>query len=32
MRKEIYEELIKLGFTPEDAWEQIAEMEFTEDE
>ena len=31
MRKEIYEELIQMGFTPEEAWEQISEMEFAED-
>ena len=31
MRKEMYEELIQLGFTPEEAWEQISEMDFAED-
>ena len=31
MRKDIYEELIKLGYTPEEAWELIAEMDFAED-
>ena len=30
-RKEIYEELINLGYTSEEAWEQISEMEFAED-
>lgn len=31
MRKEIYEELIALGYTPDEAWEQISQMEFAED-
>lgn len=31
MRKEIYEELIGLGYTSEEAWEQISEMEFADD-
>lgn len=31
MRKEIYEELIAQGYTPDEAWEQISEMEFAED-
>ena len=31
MRKEIYEELINLGYTPDEAWEMISEMEFEED-
>ena len=31
MRKEMYEELIQLGFTPEEALEQISEMDFAED-
>ena len=28
----IYEELIALGYTPEDAWSYISEMDFAEDE
>ncbi len=31
-RKDTYDELIQLGYTPDEAWEQIAEMEFSEDE
>ena len=31
MRKELYEELIMLGLTPDEALEQISEMEFAED-
>ena len=31
MRKEVYEELIELGYSPEEAWEKISEMEFAED-
>lgn len=31
-RKEIYEELIHLGLTPSETWEQIEQMEFAEDE
>ena len=31
MRKEIYEELIELGYSPDEAWEMISEMEFAED-
>ena len=31
MRKEMYEELIQLGFAPEEALEQISEMDFAED-
>lgn len=31
MRKEIYEELIKLSYTPDESWEMISEMEFEED-
>ena len=31
-RKETYEELIHLGLTPFEAWEQIEQMEFAEDE
>ena len=31
-RLEIYEELILLGYTPEEAWEQISAMDFADDE
>ena len=31
MKNEVYEELINLGITPDEAWEQISEMEFAED-
>lgn len=31
-RKEMYEELIHLGLTHSEAWEQIESMEFAEDE
>lgn len=31
-RKETYEELIHLGLTPSETWEQIEQMEFAEDE
>ena len=31
MRKEIYEELINLGYTSDEVWEMISEMEFEED-
>ena len=31
MRKEIYEELINLGYAANEAWEMISEMEFSED-
>jgi hypothetical protein len=31
MRKEIYEELINLGYAPDEVWEMISEMEFAED-
>ena len=30
-RKEMYEQLIQLGYTPAEALEQIAEMDFAED-
>ena len=31
-RKATYEELILLGLTPSEVWEQINQMEFAEDE
>ena len=31
-RKDMYEELILLGLTPSEVWEQIEAMEFAEDE
>lgn len=31
MRKEMYDELIMLGYTPDEAWEMISQMEFAED-
>ena len=31
-RKEISEELIKQGYSPQEAWALIAEMDFAEDE
>lgn len=31
-RKEIYEELIILGYTPQEAWAEIEKMDFAEDE
>ena len=31
MRKEMYEELINLGYTSDEAWEMISEMDFAED-
>ena len=31
-RKETYEELIKLGYSPQETWALIAEMNFAEDE
>ena len=31
MRKEIYEELIELGYTSDEAWERISGMEFADD-
>ena len=31
MRKEMYEELIGLGYTPDEALERISEMDFAED-
>ena len=31
-RKETYEELIKLGYSPQEAWAIIAEINFAEDE
>lgn len=31
-RKETYEELINLGLTPVEAWEEIEKMDFEEDE
>lgn len=31
-RKDTYDELVSLGYTPEEAWEQIEQMEFAEDE
>lgn len=31
-RKDTYEELILLGLTPEEAWEQIEQIQFVEDE
>ena len=31
MRKEMYEELVAIGYTPDEAWEQISEMDFAED-
>ena len=31
-RLEMYEELILLGYTPDEAWEQISVMEFADDE
>ena len=30
-RQEIYEQLIRMGYSPEEAWEAIAEMDFAED-
>ena len=30
-RKETYEELILLGYTPIEAWEEIEKMDFSED-
>ena len=31
MRKEMYEELIMLGYAPGEAWEMISQMELSED-
>lgn len=31
-RLEVYEELILLGYTPDEAWEQISAMTFADDE
>lgn len=31
-RRETYEELILLGFTPQEAWSKIEQMNFAEDE
>ena len=31
-RKDTYDELVSLGYTSEEAWEQIEQMEFSEDE
>lgn len=31
-RKDTYDELVSLGYTPEEAWEEIEQMEFSEDE
>jgi hypothetical protein len=31
-RLEMYEELIRMGFTPDEAWEQISAMDFADDE
>ena len=31
MRKEMYGELINMGYSPDEAWEQISEMDFAED-
>jgi hypothetical protein len=31
-RRETYEELILLGFTPQEAWSEIEQMNFAEDE
>lgn len=30
-RQETYEQLIKMGYSPEEAWEAIAAMDFAED-
>lgn len=30
-RQEIYEELIAMGYSPEEAWTVISEMDFAED-
>lgn len=30
-RQETYEQLIKMGYSPEESWEAIAEMDFAED-
>lgn len=31
-RLEMYEEFILLGYTPDEAWEQISAMDFVDDE
>lgn len=31
-RQEIYEELIQMGYSSEEAWAAISEMDFAEDE
>lgn len=31
MRTDMYEELINLGYTPDEAWEMISEMDFADD-
>lgn len=30
-RQETFQQLLKLGYSPEEAWEAIAEMDFAED-
>lgn len=30
-RQETYEQLLKIGYSPEEAWEAMSEMDFAED-